>query len=176
VSAGSRGDLTAQINDARDRWSGGGWSDTAPAVGAVTSVLRAQRLYVQMADRILKSRGLNASRFEVLTVLHLSARRVLPFSVLKRQLQLQPSSITNTIDKLERDKLVIREATTVDRRQVVVRLTEHGQAIAIEAVEEMNARLFAALGIAAAEFDQLIQLVANLCERLATVSGGKPGG
>ena len=55
------------------------------------------------------------------------------------RLQVHPASVTNAADRLERDGLVSRSRDDVDRRKVIVEITDEGRKRVDAATLELNA-------------------------------------
>lgn len=126
------------IAEARAHWEANGWDDAAPAMAVVTSVMRVQQLLVARVDAVLKPHGLTFARYEVLMLLTFSRRGSLPLGKIGARLQVHPASVTNAIDRLERQRLVRREPHPTDRRTTLATLTALGRARAQRATADMN--------------------------------------
>jgi DNA-binding MarR family transcriptional regulator len=133
------------IAEARRQWVERGWSDAADGMEVVTSVMRVQQLLLAAVDDVLESFGLNFSRFELLTLLSFTRAGEMPLGRIGTRLQVHATSVTNTVDRLERDGLVRRVAHPSDRRAVLASITPEGRAVAAEAAEALNTKIFAAL-------------------------------
>jgi DNA-binding MarR family transcriptional regulator len=98
----------------------------AAAMRVATSVMRAQQLLLSRFDAILKPHGLTFARYEALVLLHFSRSGALPLSIIGERLMVHPTSVTNTIDRLERQGLVVRRPNPRDGRGVLASLTAAG--------------------------------------------------
>lgn len=114
------------IDEARRNWLDAGW-DEADAMTAATSVMRAHQIVLSRVNEALAPLGLNFSRFEAVALLSFTRHGMLPLGKMGTRLQVHPTSVTNTIDRLERDGLVERIPHPTDRRTVLARLTEAGR-------------------------------------------------
>lgn len=114
------------IAEARRNWSAEGWAG-AQAMVAATSLARAQQIVLARVDGALAPFGLTFSRFEALALLYFSRRGALPMGKIGARLQVHPASVTNTIDRLERDGLVRRTPADGDRRSVLAEITPRGR-------------------------------------------------
>ena len=103
------------IAEARRNWGKHGWG-AAEAMSAATSITRAHQILLRRIDGTLEPLGLNFSRFEALALLHFSRVGALPLGKIGDRLQVHPTSVTNTIDRLEADGLVARRPHPTDRR------------------------------------------------------------
>lgn len=89
--------------------------------------LRAHHRIVKQLDAELRAgHGLALSEYEVLLLLAWSAEGRMQMSALTKQVLLTPSGLTRTVDRLERDGLVRREASEKDRRISYAVLTPQG--------------------------------------------------
>jgi DNA-binding MarR family transcriptional regulator len=150
------------IAEARRHWEDRGWHDAAPAMAVVTSVMRVQQLLSAQVDAVLKPHGLTFARYEVLMLLSFSRRGALPLGKIGERLQVHPASVTNAVDRLERQRLVRRTPHPTDGRATLAALTAKGRAVAERATGEMNA-LFTSLDVSDPDglFDRLRELRAG---------------
>jgi DNA-binding MarR family transcriptional regulator len=107
---------------------------------AVTSIMRAQQILLAELDSILKPYGLTFARYEALVLLTFSRRGSMPLSKIGERLMVHPTSVTNTIDRLERQGFVRRMPNPRDGRGTLAEITDHGR----ETVEGATADLMAA--------------------------------
>ena len=114
------------IAEARRNWKKHGWG-AAEAMSAATSITRAHQILLRQIDGTLEPLGLNFSRFEALALLHFSRVGALPLGKIGDRLQVHPTSVTNTIDRLEADGLVARRPHPTDRRTTLAELTPRGR-------------------------------------------------
>ena len=97
------------IAEAKRQWIAHGWADAAPGMSAVTSVIRAQQLMLARIDAILRPFGLSFARYEMLRLLAFTRAGRMPMASAIARLQVHPTSVTNTIDRLELVGLVVRK-------------------------------------------------------------------
>ena len=114
------------IAEARRNWNRNDWG-AVEAMSAATSITRAHQILLRRIDGTLEPLGLNFSRFEALALLHFSRAGSLPLGKIGDRLQVHPTSVTNTIDRLEADGLVIRRPHPNDRRTTLAGLTSLGR-------------------------------------------------
>src|SRR5699024_3032004 len=98
-------------------------------MAAVTSVMRAQQLLLGELDGALKPFGLTFARFEALVLLTFSSSGSLPLGKIGERLMVHPTSVTNTIDRLEGQGLVLRRPNPSDGRGVLAEITDEGREI-----------------------------------------------
>jgi DNA-binding MarR family transcriptional regulator len=124
----------------------------SPAMLAVTSIMRAQAILIAELDALLKPYGLTFARYEALVLLTFSRKGALPLSKMGERLMVHPTSVTNTIDRLERQGYVRRRPNPRDGRGVLAEITDSGR----ETVERATADLLAAdFGMGAYDADHL---------------------
>ena len=126
------------IAEARRQWESHHWG-AVDAMCAATSITRAHQILLGRINAVLLPLGLNFSRFEAIALLSFSQTGSLPLGKMGERLQVHPTSITNTIDRLERDGLVERMAHPTDGRTTLAKLTAQGRAVAETAQRELAA-------------------------------------
>ena len=107
------------------------------AMAAATSIMRAQQIVLAAVDAELRPMGLTFARFEALRLLAFTRAGELPMGKIGERLMVHPTSVTNSIDRLEADGLVERRPHPVDRRTTLAAITTDGRRL----VEEATARL-----------------------------------
>jgi DNA-binding MarR family transcriptional regulator len=155
------------VAEAARSWEDHGWSDAAPGMAAITSVLRAYRLYQAKMDVILRRYGLNALRYEVLIIIYFSKRSALRLGVIADRLQINPPTITYCVRSLEEINLVVREPNPTDGRGTLAVLTDKGKKVVREATAVVNAEVFEAVSLSEAECGTLNMLLFKLRHELA---------
>lgn len=154
--------LVDPIAEAKRQWDLHGWEDAASGMSAVTSVIRAQQIMLSRIDRILKPFGLSFARFEMLRLLAFTREGRMPMASAIARLQVHPTSVTNTVDRLARDGFVIREPHPEDGRAALVTLTPAGRELVESATLAMNGGVFADPGMTEADTVELVRILARL--------------
>jgi DNA-binding MarR family transcriptional regulator len=131
-------------------------------MAAVTSVFRAQQLYLARIDAVLRPLGLTFSRYEVLMVLHFSRRGSLPLGLIGSRLQVHPTSVTNAVDRLEAQGLLRRAPHPSDRRATLAELLPEGRRLAEKATSVLNAEVFSRPGLTADDVETLVEVLGRL--------------
>ena len=157
----SRRSADDPIAEARRQWVDHGMTATADAMAAITSVFRAQQIYLNRIDRALKPFGLTFARYELLMLLSFSRRGILPLGILGSRLQVHPTSVTNAVDRLEAQGLIRRVPHPTDRRTTLAELLDEGRTRAKEATEAVDA-VFAEPGLDPADVRVLFEVLARL--------------
>jgi DNA-binding MarR family transcriptional regulator len=150
------------IGLARDNWCASGWPDAAEGMAIVTSIMRVQQILLADVEAVLKSFRLTFARYEVLMLLRFARRRSLPVGRIGARLQVHPASVTNAVDRLERDGLVERTQNPDDGRSVLASLTSAGAEVAEAATAVLNERVFSALPMSGDGRDELYRLLRDL--------------
>ncbi|BAH34658.1 putative transcriptional regulator, MarR family protein [Rhodococcus qingshengii] len=161
------------IEEAHRQWTKHGWSDVADGMAAVTSVMRAQQIMMARVEEVLKPLGLTFARYELLTLLTFTRSGALPMAKASARLQVHPTSVTNAVDRLEKAELVRRVPHPSDRRATLIEISDAGRALALEATEMLNSKVFAHPGL---QQDKLEQLVTILTELRKTAGDFDTGG
>ncbi|HJM32902.1 MAG: MarR family transcriptional regulator [Acidimicrobiales bacterium] len=114
------------IDEAHRNWRSNDWGAADP-MAAATSITRAHQVLLHRIDAALAPFDLNFSRFEALALLHFSRHGSMPLGKVGDRLQVHPTSVTNTIDRLEADGLVRRTPHPTDRRTTLAEITRRGR-------------------------------------------------
>ncbi len=132
------------------------------AMAAVTSIMRAQQILLAELDAVLRPFGLTFARYEALVLLSFSRRGALPMRVIGERLMVHPTSATNTIDRLERQGLVIRRPNPQDGRGKLAEITGRGREVVGEATADLMKAEFGLAGFDPAQREQLFGLLRGL--------------
>lgn len=141
------------------------WEDRIGPSGtmsAVTGLMRVQQIIQSAVDTALKPHGLTFARYEALVLLTFARSARLPMRVMGERLQLHPTSVTNIVDRLEKDGLVKRVPHPTDRRTTLVEITDDGRArreAATTAVTEID---FGMRGLTTKQTAQLTDLLTRI--------------
>jgi DNA-binding MarR family transcriptional regulator len=150
------------IDEARRQWREHGWAEAADGMAAVTSVMRAEQIFLAHVDELLKPFGLTFARYEALMLLVFSRQGSLPLSKIGERLQVHPSSVTNTIDRLETHGLVRRQRHPTDRRATLAQITTEGKKVAKQATTVLNRDMFRSSGLSTRDSRELFRLLQKL--------------
>ena len=148
------------IAEAKRQWSLHGWDDAAPGMSAVTSIMRAQQLMLARVEGALRPFELSFARFEMLRLLAFSREGRMPMASAIARLQVDPTSVTNTVNRLVRDGLVTRDPHPDDGRAVLLTLTESGRDMIERATPALN-DVFAELGLSPEDTTELVRILAR---------------
>jgi DNA-binding MarR family transcriptional regulator len=147
------------------RWPGGA------AMAAATSIMRAQQIVQASVDEALRPFNLTFARYEALVLLAFSRRGSLPMGKMGERLMIHPTSVTNVVDRLERQGFVRRQPHERDRRTTLVEITAAGRAVVDQATKAVVASSF---GLESLTEDQLEEMTALV--RAVRVGWGEVAG
>lgn len=147
------------VAEAQRQWEAHGWAEAAAGMAAVTSVMRAQQVFLSRIDELLADEGLSFARYEVLVLLSFSRAGALPLGKVGARLQVHPASVTNAVDRLEAFGLVRRDPHPTDGRTTLAAITDAGYAMVERTTALLNAEVFSDLGLTTAEASKLIGLL-----------------
>lgn len=149
------------IAEAKRQWIAHGWEPAAAGMTAVTSIIRAQQLLFARIDATLKPFGLSFARYEMLRLLGFTREGRMPMASAIARLQVHPTSVTNTVDRLTRDGLVSREPHPGDGRAAMLVLTAQGRELVERATAALNTEVFESPGLSAADTTELVRIIAR---------------
>src|ERR1700754_2945556 len=147
------------IDEARRHWEERWTEDAATEMVAVTSIMRVHQILIARLNEVLEPFALTFPRYEALMLLYLSRRGALPLGKIGERLQVHRTSVTNTIDGLERLGLVRRVPHDSDRRAVLAEIVADGRDVAEKATEALNEAGFATGPLSADQLEELAKLL-----------------
>ena len=143
------------IEEARRHWLERWPKRAAGEMVAVTSIMRVQQILLARLNELLEPFELTFPRYEALMLLHFSSRGSLPLGKMGERLQVHRTSVTNTIDGLEKLGLVRRVPHESDRRAVLAEILPRGREVAERATEELNEASFGTGPLSRRELGQI---------------------
>lgn len=150
------------IAEAARQWREHWGTSPVPSMAAVTSLMRAQQILMARLNEALEPFELTFPRYEALMLLYLSRRGSLPLGKMGARLQVHRTSVTNLVDGLEKDGLVIRARHPTDRRTTLATVTERGRETAQAATEALNAARFGTAPLRRGELELLTETLRRL--------------
>jgi DNA-binding MarR family transcriptional regulator len=114
----------------------------SPSMAAITSIMRAQQILLAQVDAAVKPYGLTFARYEALVLLTFSKAGELPMSKIGERLMVHPTSVTNTVDRLERSGLVAKRPNPQDGRGTLASITDKGREVVEAATHDLMAMDF----------------------------------
>jgi DNA-binding MarR family transcriptional regulator len=134
----------------------------ATAMRLATSIMRVQQLVLAALDAAVKPFGITFARYEVLVLLSFSRTGSLPLSKVGERLMVHPTSVTNLIDRLETQGLVVRRVDAADRRRILASLTPEGRRVLKRATAALTAIEFAVGALDADDQEKAYELLRSL--------------
>lgn len=131
-------------------------------MAAVTSIMRAQQILLGELDAALRPYGLTFARYEALVLLSFSREGKLPLSKIGARLMVHPTSVTNTIDRLERAGLVAREPNPADGRGTLASITPAGRAVVEAATTDLTSIRFGLGSLPGTDLEALFDVLTRL--------------
>lgn len=125
------------VAEARRNWVESGLGEV-DAMVAATSLARAHQVVLGRINQALTPFSLTFSRYEALALLSFARNGSMAMARMGERLQVHPTSVTSTIDRLERDGLVERSPHPDDRRATLATLTKAGRALHKEATTALE--------------------------------------
>jgi len=110
---------------------------------AALNILRTGDWLDNRFNRLLREYGLTSSQYNVLRILRGEGKPLPSLEIAERTIQIVPA-ITGLIDRLEKQKLLVRERSAEDRRIIYVEITAKGLALLKqidEPISELHRRL-----------------------------------
>src|SRR6201994_4039229 len=150
------------IDEARRHWERRWTEDAAPEMVAVTSIMRVHQILIARLNELLEPFGLTFPRYEALMLLFLSRRGSLPLGKIGERLQVHRTSVTNTVDGLEKLGLVRRVPHDSDRRAVLAEIQPKGRQVAEGATAGPNEAHFATEPLDGEKLEELSRVLRDL--------------
>jgi DNA-binding MarR family transcriptional regulator len=142
------------------------------AMAAVTTIMRVQQILLAELDALLRPHGLTFARYEALVLLSFSRDGALPMSLIGQRLMVHPTSVTNIIDRLERQELVVRKPNPRDGRGTLAEITPAGRDVIQRATADLMSAEFGMSGYGEDQLQELFDLLSGL---RVTAGDFKPG-
>lgn len=143
------------IEEARRHWLERWPGAAAPQMVAVTSIMRVHQILMARLNELLEPFDLTFPRYEVLMLLHFTGQGSMPVGKIGERLQVHRTSVTNSLDGLEKAGLVRRAPHEADRRAVLAAITAAGHRTAEAATDVLNEAGFGTAPLAVGELDDL---------------------
>ncbi|GAA2071044.1 MarR family transcriptional regulator [Streptomyces albiaxialis] len=120
----------------KQRWG------SVPSMAAITSIMRAQQILLAEVDAVVKPYELTFARYEALVLLTFSKSGELPMSKIGERLMVHPTSVTNTVDRLQKSGLVAKRPNPNDGRGTLASITGKGREVCEAATRDLMAMDF----------------------------------
>jgi DNA-binding MarR family transcriptional regulator len=149
------------IAEAERQWRLHGWEAEADGMAVVTSIMRAQQLMLARVESLLRPFELSFARYELLRLLSFTRDGAMPMASASARLQVHPTSVTNTTDRLESAGLLVRTAHPTDGRATLIRITSAGREVVEAATTVINREFFGDVGLSPEDRDELVAILAR---------------
>jgi DNA-binding MarR family transcriptional regulator len=159
------------IEEARRHWEERWTKRAATEMVAVTSIMRVHQILMARLNEVLEPFGLTFPRYEALMLLYLSRQGALPLGKIGERLQVHRTSVTNTVDGLEKLGLVRRAPHSSDRRAVLAEILPPGREVAERATAALNEADFATEPLSGGDLEE----IARVLRTLRVAAGDFPG-
>ena len=159
------------IAEAHRQWVDHDWEPSADGMALITSVIRVQQVFLSQVEGVLRPLGLTFARYELLTLLSFARTGSLPLGKVGARLQVHPASVTNAVDRLERDELVVRRPHPTDGRMTLAGITPKGRRLSRKSTEALNREVFEAPGLDQSETRTLTRLLESVRRDAGDVAG-----
>ena len=150
------------IAEAQRQWRKHWGSGPVASMSAVTSLMRVEQILTARLNALLKPWDLTFPRYEALMLLYYSRNGSLPMGKMGARLQVHPTSITNTIDGLQKLGLVERTQHPDDRRKWLASITPHGREVAVATTEVINRERFGTAPLKRSQLEALFEILRDL--------------
>ena len=141
-----------------ERWA----PEAASGMAVFTAILRSYQLLNDQVNHVMRDHDLTFARYEVLAWLATDPESSLTLSWISKTLRIPPATVTDIIDRLERDKLVRRVPHPSDARTTLAVITPRGQRAVTDATQDLNSIVYERIGLSEPQRDHLIGLLADL--------------
>jgi DNA-binding MarR family transcriptional regulator len=124
--------------------------------------MRVEQILTARLNGLLKPWDLTFPRYEALMLLYYSRNGSLPLGKMGARLQVHPTSITNTIDGLQKLGYAERVRHEDDRRKWLALITDRGREVAVEATNVINDARFGTRPLKRGQLQQLFEILRDL--------------
>ncbi len=154
------------VNNLLNQWENDRQDIDLASLGVAVRIQRLADILTSGASRALEPLGLSLWEYDVLSALRRQGRPYqLPATRLAEETRMSSAAMTHRVSRLIERDMVTREASSTDRRAVLVRLTSAGMSILDEAIAVRVAIVADALNaLAPRKRTQLDELLGSLLE------------
>jgi DNA-binding MarR family transcriptional regulator len=160
---GGQADRWDPVERAATNWGKHGFGD-GPRLLASLSIIRVEDLIRTHNADVLQPLHLTHARHEALAVLFYSRNGQMKLSELGQRLLLHPTSITSTVDSLEKLGYVKRVPHPSDRRATMAMITDAGREAIVISSQAMRDHDYWLDALTADEAEQLFELLRKVRE------------
>lgn len=142
-------------------WKAHGW-DTGWHFRAALSIYRTDDLVREHDDAVMRPYGLTSAKHEALAILSFSRQGAMPLGKLGERLLVHPTSVTSTVDALERLGLVERARHPTDRRTTLATITAKGRRVMRQTCATLGAQHSGLDALDADDAQQLFEVLTRV--------------
>jgi DNA-binding MarR family transcriptional regulator len=150
------------VAEAARQWRKHWGAAPVPSMVAVTSIMRIEQILTARLNALLKPWGLTFPRYEALMLLYYSRNGSLPLGKMGARLQVHPTSVTNTIDGLQKLGYVERTRHEQDRRKWLAAITDRGREVAVASTAVINDAHFGTTPLKRRQLQELFEILRDL--------------
>lgn len=143
------------VDRTHQEWLDHGWDAAADGMSLVVELCRAQQLLTARIDSVLKPFGLTFARYEILMLLSFTGSGAMQIVRMGDVLQVHATSVTSSVNRLERDGHVLRRPHPTDGRSRSITITTLGRQVARGATTALNAEVFEDIGVSQKDVERL---------------------
>jgi DNA-binding MarR family transcriptional regulator len=129
---------------------------------AMGSLLRLHQIMTAQVERVLKDFGLTLTGYLVLATVQLSEDGSRLLSRIATHMMVHATTVALTVDKLEKQGLLLRQPHATDRRATRVQITPEGGALVKAASAALEKVGFGMPGLTDTQADQLVAVLAPI--------------
>lgn len=139
------------------------WDPSATSGNAVfTAIVRSQQMLMHQVAEVMRSHELTFPRYEVLTWLAAEPGSSLTLGWISEVLRIPAATVTNLVDRLVADGLVVRVPHPLDARTTLAEITDQGRDLAERTTADLNDSVYRTLALDEDERAQLLRLLESL--------------
>lgn len=159
------------LAETRKQWELQGWRQAALPLAVIASVYRAEQIFAARLADALKPFELTFARFEVLALLSQTRTGGMPIREIGRHLQVHETSVTGTVNHLEKDRYVKRLRHSGDGRIVMATITDLGRAVVAKATPVLNDAAIDVVALPVERQDELFAILQDLRQAAGDFEG-----
>jgi len=159
------------VEAARQYWRDEGWNDSVAGMTVVASITRADQIFLNQSNSVLRPFGLTFARYQVLGWLDGGPMLL---GELASHMWLTAATVTTSIDGLEKAGLSRRRMHPDDGRMTLAEITPKGRRVYAAAVEAINTKVFSKVALSRSEAKQLVELIGKIRASVGDIVGVVP--
>ena len=133
---------------------------------AMVAILRTHQAMTAAIDVVLRGHDLTRTGYLLMTTLQLSRDGTRPLGQLSRHLMVPPTTVTLSLDQLEKRGLVKRNPHPTDRRTILAVLTPAGRDVLDSATKALAGADFGLSGVDDALSERVVDVLGEVREHI----------